>query len=103
MPRPRSTFGSAVTLHEDTAPPCGGGRRGSLDGAGEWILVPLVSDDDGELTMADDPYAPYHPGDGVVARVGISLYRWGAKYERPISGSVFRQCGAEGDRTTRAV
>lgn len=40
----------------------------------------LDTDDDGVLTMADDPYAPYYPGDDVVDWVGMSLYHWGSAY-----------------------
>ncbi|MFS0795119.1 OpgC family protein [Microbacterium sp. 1P10AE] len=32
------------------------------------------TDGDGMLTRADDPYAPYYPGDGAVDAVGLSLY-----------------------------
>ncbi|MDF2666859.1 MAG: hypothetical protein K0R81_2709 [Microbacterium sp.] len=32
------------------------------------------TDGDGALTSADDPYAPYYPGDSVVDAVGLSLY-----------------------------
>ncbi|WAB82351.1 glycosyl hydrolase [Microcella daejeonensis] len=38
----------------------------------------LDTDDDGILSMADDPYAPYYPGDDVVDWVGMSLYHWGS-------------------------
>lgn len=38
----------------------------------------LDTDDDGLLSMADDPYAPYYPGDDVVDWVGMSLYHWGS-------------------------
>ncbi|WP_250445739.1 glycosyl hydrolase [Actinotalea sp. C106] len=37
----------------------------------------LDTDGDGELTAADDPYAPYYPGDDVVDWVGMSMYHWG--------------------------
>lgn len=40
----------------------------------------LDTDGDGVLTMADDPYAPYYPGDDVVDWVGMSLYHWGSTY-----------------------
>lgn len=32
------------------------------------------TDGDGQLTRADDPYAPYYPGDAAVDAVGLSLY-----------------------------
>lgn len=35
---------------------------------------------DGRLTMHDDPYAPYYPGDDAVDWVGMSLYQWGTTY-----------------------
>jgi Glycosyl hydrolase family 26 len=37
----------------------------------------LDTNNDGRLSMADDPYAPYYPGDGAVDWVGMSLYHWG--------------------------
>lgn len=40
----------------------------------------LDTNGDGVLTMADDPYAPYYPGDDVVDWVGMSLYHWGSTY-----------------------
>ncbi|PTT68505.1 glycoside hydrolase family 26 protein [Arthrobacter sp. HMWF013] len=40
----------------------------------------LDTDRDGALTMADDSYAPYYPGDEAVDWVGMSLYHWGARY-----------------------
>ncbi len=35
---------------------------------------------DGEVTNADDPYAPYYPGDDVVDWVGIRFMYWGNTY-----------------------
>lgn len=40
----------------------------------------LDTNHDGVLTMADDMYAPYYPGDDVVDWVGLSLYHWGNEY-----------------------
>ena len=40
----------------------------------------LDTDGDGELTRADDPYAPYWPGEDAVDWVGMSLYFWGLEY-----------------------
>ena len=40
----------------------------------------LDTDGDGDLTSADDPYAPYWPGDDAVDWVGMSLYFWGLQY-----------------------
>lgn len=48
--------------------------------AGELGFEALDTNSDGALTMADDPYAPYYPGDDVVDWVGMSLYHWGSAY-----------------------
>ena len=40
----------------------------------------LDTNGDGVLTMADDPYGPYYPGDDAVDWVGMSLYHWGSSY-----------------------
>jgi hypothetical protein len=40
----------------------------------------LDTDGDGVLTMRDDPYLPYYPGDDAVDWVGMSLYHWGNIY-----------------------
>ncbi|HXO50735.1 MAG TPA: glycosyl hydrolase [Mycobacterium sp.] len=37
----------------------------------------LDTDHDGQLSMSDDSYAPYYPGDEYVDWVGVSLYHWG--------------------------
>lgn len=39
----------------------------------------LDTNGDGQLTMADDSYEPYFPGDDAVDWVGVSLYHWGNK------------------------
>jgi Glycosyl hydrolase family 26 len=69
----------------------------------------LDTDRDGSVTMADDPYAPYYPGDDAVDWVGMSLYHWGATYpwgenEVPEPGKFAAQLtgtytGAGGDDT----
>jgi len=38
------------------------------------------TDGDGSITKADDPYAPYYPGDTAVDWIGVSLYHWGREY-----------------------
>lgn len=48
--------------------------------AGEPGFELLDTNGDGVVTMADDPYAPYYPGDDVVDWVGMSLYHWGSAY-----------------------
>jgi hypothetical protein len=40
----------------------------------------LDTNNDGALTMEDDPYAPYYPGNGAVDWVALSLYHWGNTY-----------------------
>jgi hypothetical protein len=40
----------------------------------------LDTNGDGSITNADDPYAPYWPGDDAVDWVGMSLYHWGLAY-----------------------
>ena len=46
-------------------------KRGSAD------FAVLDTDGDLSLTMNDDSYAPYFPGDDAVDWVGLSLYHWG--------------------------
>ncbi|MET1035664.1 MAG: glycosyl hydrolase [Arthrobacter sp.] len=55
-----------------------GGRYQALPGTADFAA--LDTDDDGVLTGADDPYAPYYPGDDAVDWVGMSLYHWGNTY-----------------------
>jgi hypothetical protein len=40
----------------------------------------LDTDGVGTVNGADDPYAPYYPGDDAVDWVGMSLYHWGNTY-----------------------
>ena len=49
-------------------------QRGSAD------ATALDTNHDARLDHADDPYAPYYPGDDVVDWVGMSLYHWGHRY-----------------------
>lgn len=58
--------------------PFSGGQFGAAPGSSEEAA--LDTDGDGRLTSADDPYAPYYPGDDVVDWVGMSLYHWGLAY-----------------------
>ena len=46
--------------------------------AGSADAAALDTDADGAVTPADDPYAPYWPGDDAVDWVGLSLYHWGS-------------------------
>jgi hypothetical protein len=58
--------------------PFAGGEHQAVAGTPEAAL--LDTDGDGALTAADDPYAPYYPGDDAVDWVGMSLYHWGDTY-----------------------
>lgn len=58
--------------------PFTGGRFAAAPGSEAFAA--LDTNHDGALTMADDPYAPYYPGDDAVDWVGMSLYHWGNTY-----------------------
>jgi hypothetical protein len=58
--------------------PFTGGPATAVQGTADFAL--LDTDGDGALTIADDAYAPYYPGDDVVDWVGMSLYHWGSAY-----------------------
>lgn len=74
---------------------------------GTDTFAALDTNSDGRLSMADDPYGPYYPGDDVVDWVGMSLYHWGNSYpwgenELPEPGKFVAQLtggyvGANGD------
>jgi hypothetical protein len=55
-----------------------GGRYAARPGTPDFAA--LDTNGDGRLTMADDPYAPYYPGDDAVDWVAMSLYHWGSTY-----------------------
>ena len=52
-----------------------GGEFEAKPGSDSFEL--LDTDGDGVLTINDDPYTPFYPGDDVVDWVGVSLYHWG--------------------------
>jgi Glycosyl hydrolase family 26 len=58
--------------------PFAGGQFEAKLGTADFTA--LDTNADGVLTMNDDAYAPYYPGDDVVDWVGMSLYHWGARY-----------------------
>ncbi|MEE9964913.1 MAG: glycoside hydrolase family 26 protein [Propionicimonas sp.] len=58
--------------------PFRGGDHHAKAGTEDFRL--LDTNHDGKLTMADDPYLPYYPGDDAVDWVGMSLYHWGNHY-----------------------
>ena len=58
--------------------PFAGGAFEAAPGSPERAA--LDTNGDGDLTPADDPYAPYWPGDDAVDWVGMSLYFWGLQY-----------------------
>jgi hypothetical protein len=81
----------ATAVHEEVpgaammwAPNYGGGypfEGGAFTaGAGSPAAALLDTDGDGAVTGADDPYAPYYPGDEYVDWVGMSLYHWGSAH-----------------------
>jgi hypothetical protein len=55
--------------------PFTGGQFAALPGSADYAA--LDTDGDGTLTMTDDSYLPYFPGDDAVDWVGVSLYHWG--------------------------
>jgi hypothetical protein len=55
--------------------PFSGGRFEAKPTDPDFAL--LDTDGDGRLSMADDMYGPYYPGDDAVDWVGMSLYHWG--------------------------
>jgi len=70
--------------------------------AGSTVIAELDTDGDGHLSPADDPYAPYYPGDDAVDWVGMSLYHWGLAYpwgenEMPPAGSFAAMLGGQAD------
>ncbi|MEO8510488.1 MAG: glycosyl hydrolase [Chloroflexota bacterium] len=87
--------------------PFSGGRSEALPDTPDFAL--LDTDYDGTLTAADDPYAPYYPGDKAVDWVGMSLYHWGnvhpwGENEVPEPGAFVARltgtyAGANGDET----
>ncbi|MGP0221952.1 glycoside hydrolase family 26 protein [Paenarthrobacter sp. NCHU4564] len=58
--------------------PFAGGTYEAKPGTAEFTA--LDTNSDGVLTMLDDAYGPYYPGDDAVDWVGMSLYHWGSKY-----------------------
>ena len=58
--------------------PFAGGQYEAKPGTADFAA--LDTDHDGALTMSDDPYGPYYPGDAAVDWVGMSLYHWGERY-----------------------
>ncbi len=58
--------------------PFAGGRYEAKPGTTEFAL--LDTNGDGRLSMDDDPYGPYYPGDEAVDWVGMSLYHWGDRW-----------------------
>lgn len=65
------------------APTYGGGYPFSGGGfeakPGSPDYSALDTDADGSLTAADDPYAPYYPGDEATDWVGMTLMHWGTE------------------------
>jgi hypothetical protein len=69
--------------------PYTGGAYSAKPGTAAWQA--LDTDHSGTLTMADDPYAPYYPGDAYVDWVGLTVYHFGSAWpygenEVPVTG-----------------
>jgi len=47
---------------------------------GSADFIALDTDGNGTLSMSDDPYSPYYPGDDVVDWVGLTLTHWGNRF-----------------------
>ncbi|WP_394278639.1 glycoside hydrolase family 26 protein [Microbacterium sp.] len=78
--------------------PFTGGAYAAIPGSADGRV--LDTDDDGALSSADDPYAPYYPGDEYVDWVGMSLYHWGSRHpwgenEMPEPGKFVQQLRGE--------
>jgi hypothetical protein len=58
--------------------PFAGGGYNPRPGTADFAA--LDTNGDGELSMSDDMYAPYYPGDRYVDWVGLTLYHFGAAY-----------------------
>ena len=58
--------------------PFTGGRYVAAKGSAD--AEALDTNHDGAVDSADDPYAPYYPGDDAVDWIGVSLYHWGLAY-----------------------
>ncbi|WGM22862.1 glycosyl hydrolase (plasmid) [Paenarthrobacter sp. OM7] len=58
--------------------PFAGGQYEAKPGTPDFVA--LDTSGDGTLSMNDDAYAPYYPGDEAVDWVGMSLYHWGSTY-----------------------
>lgn len=76
--------------------PFTGGRHEARPGTADFAA--LDTDRDGTLTGADDPYAPYYPGDDAVDWVGMSLYHWGNTY--PWGANVVPESGKFAEQLT---
>lgn len=87
--------------------PFAGGAMAAVPGTADFTA--LDTNGDGTISLQDDPYAPYYPGDDAVDWVGMSLYHWGSAYpwgenEMPEEGKFAAQLtgtynGAAGDET----
>jgi hypothetical protein len=58
--------------------PYGGGKWECKAGSNNFEI--LDTDKDGKLSMSDDMYSPYYPGDAAVDWVGMTIYHWGHSY-----------------------
>ncbi|CAN5436578.1 hypothetical protein BH09CHL1_BH09CHL1_17540 [soil metagenome] len=61
-----------------TGYPFGGGEFSAVPGSADSQV--MDTNGDGQVSNADDPYAPFYPGDDVVDWVGIRFLYWGNTY-----------------------
>ncbi len=58
--------------------PFAGGSSNAIPGTADFFA--LDTDHDGRLTMSDDMYTPFYPGDSYVDWVGLTLYWFGQQW-----------------------
>jgi hypothetical protein len=78
--------------------PFTGGRYAAATDSPAYAL--MDTNNDGRVSMEDDPYEPYYPGDDAVDWVGMSMYHWGSAYpwgenEVPEPDKFLRQLNGE--------
>ena len=76
--------------------PFAGGAYHARPGTADYTL--LDTNHDGVVNGADDPYAPYYPGDDAVDWVAMSLYHWGNTY--PWGANVIPEPGKFAEQLT---
>lgn len=80
--------------------PFGASAR-AVDPSGQVEVDVLDTDGDGTLDEADDPYAPYYPGDEAVDWVGLSLFSFGGTETEPAGPDGVNEVPAAGSFEAR--